>query len=629
MTIKELENKIKDAAQKYYGSGTSELTDEEFDNFVAELREKNPNSELFGLTAWGYDVNSIPGNKYEHKYGKAGSLEKAYSYQEIQDRLLNRKVQISLKLDGISAVLYYRNGKLYQALTRGNGFIGVDFTDKAKKFVPEVITDGNFTGAVRGEIIMDTDGWKVYNGRHPEAKNSRNSVAGLINQKEISEDLDCVKIVLYSIVGCETERFNGITNIHNWLNENFNEIVPACYYDRLTENIVKNFETCRNTLNSIDGNLKYPVDGIVIKAEDIEINGNSVSEIAQAYKFDAESEITEVENVEWNVSKTRYLIPRVKVKTVHISGTDVTYCTGYNAQFIKEKGIGKGAVVRISKHGEIIPGIDEVITAVNPDLPVVCPTCGGEIKWNGVHLVCENPDCEDATWHDTWIWFSNLVPVFGFKESLLKKYLDNMTAEGIIADTTIESIMKSDYRYTATGNIGKQDKQFTEIWNNIHTVKFDLVNVLSALNIPRLGETTSRLLASRPEVVKALIANVKNGKAITDGVEMAWFGDANTASLIANAEKFKRILFIENQINFAPKANTGNVFVAVTGKLSVERAKFKEELKNHGFILKDMTKDTKFLITDSPNSGSAKNVKADRLGIEKITESDFRARFMA
>lgn len=113
----ELEEKIQKAAQAYYTDGSSELSDAEFDNLVEQLRVENPESPLLQKTGWGYSVesDSTPGMKYKHRYGIAGSLDKCRTWEEVKPVFRNQFVDVSLKLDGISVLLYYRDGKLYQA----------------------------------------------------------------------------------------------------------------------------------------------------------------------------------------------------------------------------------------------------------------------------------------------------------------------------------------------------------------------------------------------------------------------------------------------------------------------------------------------------------------------------------
>lgn len=207
----ELEKKIAEAAQAYYSTGKSELSDDEFDALVEELKKTNPNSPILKMVGWGYNVftDSTPGQKFKHRYGTAGSLEKCRTWTEIKPQFKNREIDISLKLDGLSVVLYYRQGQLYSALTRGNGEIGIDITDKIYKILGMTHGIANeFTGAVRGEIVMSLDSFKEFQKYHPEAKNPRNSVAGLINGKEITDDCKYLNVVVYSVVGCEGEYIN-------------------------------------------------------------------------------------------------------------------------------------------------------------------------------------------------------------------------------------------------------------------------------------------------------------------------------------------------------------------------------------------------------------------------------------
>ena len=179
--VETLENQIKDAAQRYYTAGNSLYTDSEFDAMVDHLKEIAPNSPVL-TTGWGYDVwKNTAGEKFDHLYGPAGSLSKAYTWGELNEDLKCTTIYASLKLDGLSCVMYFRNGKLYRALTRGNGTTGIDITKKVKLILgTDSIDDNTFTGAVRGEIVMSYKNFKKYQSAHPDAKNPRNTAAGLI-----------------------------------------------------------------------------------------------------------------------------------------------------------------------------------------------------------------------------------------------------------------------------------------------------------------------------------------------------------------------------------------------------------------------------------------------------------------
>lgn len=120
----------------------------------------------------------------------------------------------------------------------------------------------------------------------------------------------------------------------------------------------------------------WPSDGLVITSKQLHRIGNKIIQDSQAFKFKSETARTEVLEVEWNMSKTRYAIPRIKVKPVQLSDTTVQYCTGYNAKYIADNHLGVGSIVEIEKRGEIIPNINEVIAVKgNWEIPKFCPHC--------------------------------------------------------------------------------------------------------------------------------------------------------------------------------------------------------------------------------------------------------------
>ena len=178
-----LQKRIQEASQKYYTDGTSNVSDAEFDKMLEQLRKEDPDSPLLGV-GHGYDINkdSTVGERVKHKYGVAGSLDKCHSWEEIPKGFISSisdYYQVSLKIDGLSVVLYYREGKLVQALTRGGGEAGIDITPKVALILKEniMLKDETFTGAVRGEIVMSYNAFERYQADHADAKNPRNTAA--------------------------------------------------------------------------------------------------------------------------------------------------------------------------------------------------------------------------------------------------------------------------------------------------------------------------------------------------------------------------------------------------------------------------------------------------------------------
>jgi len=325
------------------------------------------------------------------------------------------------------------------------------------------------------------------------------------------------------------------------------------------------------------------------------------------------------------MSKTHYAIPKIHIQPLYLSGTNVEYCAGNNAQYIKENNIGPGTILKVSKHGEIIPSIDEIVKSTEAQLIDRCPECGELLSWNGVHLECTNPVCGNAILQDTLIWINKLTPTDGLGDILITKMLNDMVASGMLPDITVESIMKSDLHLSETTQSAQQNI-FASMWNRLHFESFSFVDALLALNIPRLGDVTAKKVANASDLIYNIIydPDISRQYILADKI-----GTANAVSIINNINKLKRLDLIWDRLTFDVTASTEvKGKVAITGKLSVKRSDFEKELEAAGYKVGEISKDTNFLITDNPDSSSSKNKKADAWGIKKITESDFRNEYM-
>lgn len=636
----ELELKIKEAAQKYYTDGSSDLTDAEFDELVDQLRKENPESELLKRTGWGYSItnDTTPGKKYLHRYGEAGSLEKCRTWDEIRPEYKSNPIDISAKLDGLSVVLYYKDGVLDQALTRGDGRVGIDITDKIKVILGDSIPDKAFTGGVRGEILITNDSFKEFQKIHPEAKNPRNSAAGLINGKEITDDFKYLNVVVYSVVGADSWYPEGamipMSKVRKWLRSNFRLTAPnmsTIHINSIT--FLENFDKLRAMWSKT-----YPIDGLVLTLNHARYEpGNCVIQQSQAFKFKSETAFTEVLEVEWNMSKTGYAVPRVRVEPVQLAGTTVQYCTGYNAKYILDNNLDVGAIVEIEKRGEIIPNINNVVAvAHHAYLPKFCPCCSCELQWEGVHLACKNPCCGNSVSKDTMIWTNVLAPVDNLGESLKEKFFTEMYSDV----PTIEDLMSNEPTAYQNAPYGSQAYRMKLMFDKLFGDKaIKLTDAIKALNIPRFGDVNADNLSQYPEHVKSLMELACDGSC-ADGMKllslfndlMVKIGVANTKSLERNMDKIARLSFIQKRIDWSTptveSVSESKGKVAITGKLSVKRSEFERELKAAGYTPAEISKDTKFLITDNPDSLSSKNKKADAWGIVKITEREFRQKYM-
>ncbi len=636
----ELELKIQEAAQKYYTDGTSDLTDEEFDALVEQLKHEQPNSLLFRV-GWGYDVSSdsTPGIKRKHLYTTIGSLEKCHNLKELGKDLVGVHVDISTKLDGLSCVLYYESSLLKYALTRGDSFTGIDITDKVLKINPAFArTKVQFTGAIRGEILMTYTNFEKFKQIHLDAKNPRNSTAGLINGKDTFEDLPFLDIVLYTLVYDDFYKNQGVpvdTSIHstrNFIYSLFNDsvkIVPHASqkisYTYTDNDLLVLMEELKSELYE-----NYPADGLVVSKENINAKNGSFNYTAKAFKFPAESKITKIIDIEWNMSKTKNAVPRVLLEPVQLSGATVTACAGYHAQYIKENNLGPGSIIEVRRSGEVIPQIINIIESTKAELPENCPDCHCALSWNGVHLVCTNENCSNSMEQDLLVWLQNLVPLDNLGDTLKMKFINQLVDNNSITDCSIESVMECKL-HLLEDTPSVQFNNFAKMWNNLHdsSFKFDLVHALIACNIPRIGDLTAIKFANHPDIIQEIL-DINGSGEFPLLVLTSKIGEANAWAVFNHINKIKRLNIIRDRIIW--KNQTKVAFkgkVAITGTLSVKRSEFEKELRANGYEpTNTVNKDTKFLITLNPDGQSSKNLAATKFGVTKITEYDFRLKYM-
>ena len=624
------------SSQKYYTDGSSDISDAKFDMLLSELKLIDPSNPLITTVGHGYNVNkdSTYGQKKEHKYCVVGSLDKVHNWKELTSSLKNRKLVHSLKLDGISCVLYYVNGELDCALTRGDGKTGIDVTDKVLVIAPDVKTfttyDGKpFTGAVRGELLISYENFNEYSQSHPEARNPRNTTAGLINRKDAPErDLRLISLVVYTVLASNVY-FSSYLDVLYTL-KSWHETVPYDWSKHLTES---SFDSYMGTLNSqFKWKCDYPSDGIVIATDEIDMNvpyeneANVLTWHSQAYKFPAESKRTTVQEVEWSLSKTGYMIPKVRFKEIQLSGTSVQYATAFNAKYVKDNWIVNGTDITVTKSGEIIPYIVSVDFIPDGDvkLPETCPSCGSKLEWEGVHLKCNNPDCPCQKMQDLVIWMKTIAPTDGLSDLLIEKFADEIQVEGV---EELYTLSPSNIR-NHFPNPGKQKKLFVDCAVQCLTADVDISTAVKACNIPRFGDKTCKLCNEVYDTVMYVAMSKDTSYDVRDRLEPV-LGVANTDSLLNNVDKLANITYLSTvYCEHIDKVDLKGD-VCVTGKLSVKRKDFEKELMDNGWnLVSSVKKSTKFLITDNPSSGSSKNKSADKYGVPKISEGDFRGKYL-
>lgn len=621
--VLDLEEQIKYYAQKYY-EGNPEISDEEFDKLTDELKELHPESEILNKTGWGYEPTI--GEKVQHKYQRMGSLNKARTWDAIPEIFKdNGPICISQKLDGLSAVAYYKNGNLYQGVTRGNGEIGIDITDKMKRLVPNYIE--GFTGAIRGELIIPTKSWDKMKQENPSLISARNTAAGIINRNEITEELDNVAFCVYKVVGCEGNiPFSNTLEMRQFLMKNFDNVVTTFYPILYNE---KFWNTHSEYTFEEMKEKGYAIDGLVLTTNNFNIKENGAIEYTEiAYKFKSETAEAKVIRIDWQLSRTQRLIPTVEIEPTELSGAIIRRASGFNAKYIKDNKIDTNAIIEIERSGEVIPDIQKVIEqAPIFNIPDVCPICGEELKWKGVDLVCTNSNCLNLQIQDLKTWTDILGSVDDLAWITKNKYFEE---RGINSIESLHNFLKNLDDKQISEYVSITDKKMLSMYDKLQYNKFTLAEVLVSLNIPRLGWMTANKINENKEAYNSIIRLSKeetiSGTDVTELTRIV--GPATADSIFENSEKLKRINLVNIEEKDFDKLEEKTEVIrtfCVTGKLErMKRADLVKFAEDKGWkSLGGVTKECDYLVTNDPTSGSSKNKKAKELGTKIITENEF------
>ena len=629
MNKEELEAQIGYYASKYY-MGEPEISDEQFDMLVDRLRVLDPNSKVL-KTGWGFEVN---GDKVKHKYSHIGSLDKTKTYDDIPTRFKDKTIFISPKLDGLSAVAYYENGQLVKGVTRGNGEYGKDITDKLRIIVGKSIGDNKFTGAVRGELIISDKSWEELNHKYTNLISPRNFAAGIINRKEIDEDIKYVDLVVYKVVGQENKNiFNNREEMLQWLKLNFDNAIPIYYYPILNMSSWNMYH--EQTFEDFK-KLGYGLDGLVLTSPNIiydnTTNGYRFDEVA--FKFQAESTTTIVKEIQWELSRTQRLIPVAVVEPVELSGAIVERATCNNAQWVRDMELGKEAEVEICRSNEVIPQILSVLQPSKEPLPIVCPVCNHKLEWEGVDLKCVNETCPNLELSDLQQWCENVGETDGLQWTLMQQYLCVYGVKNIDNLYRNKEFILNDLN---SKKLSITELKIKEFFEKLYINDIDIEKALVGLNVPRLGIKTAKLLAPRQDIIYSLML-MGIGKLNSEESEhirqllLDLVKEATTETIMSSLRKFGvlRYTFYDNQYSLSrlvfPKEikDDEKKFIAVTGALNkMKRKDFETYIAQFGYELTSNLKKCKYLVTNTPNSGSSKNKDAQKYGVEIITEEDF------
>lgn len=444
--IAALRSLILKAKHAYYYSGEPIMSDAQYDALEDELRAHAPEDPVLALVGAAVPADSML-TKARHSI-PMGSQSKVNSEAEFQvwwERNGVASVQASLKADGASAAAYYRDGRLVQAISRGDGLVGEDITANALRFkgLPAWVADNDhdvgFTGAVRFEVILTLQDWR---GIDPlRAKNPRNVGNGIMGRKN-GHQADCLTVFAFDLdetQGVVSRQFASESEKIARLIELGFSVIPHRACDS-AQAVIEYFRQVVATRED----LPFWIDGVVLKIDDLAqqqamgvTSGRPKGQIA--WKFDSSGAETVLQDVVVSGGHTGGLYPTAVLQPVEIGGTTVSSASLANYDEINRLDVAMGDSVWVVKANDIIPKIIRVTDrpsgrrAITP--PLSCPFCSGEVGRkrtsggdDGVIIECRNVECPKKSSGKIRRWIASL-DILGIGDGVLEALLERFELE--------------------------------------------------------------------------------------------------------------------------------------------------------------------------------------------------------
>ena len=639
--IEKLIETLNEASAAYYDEASEIMSNYEYDALYDELESLEKETGYTPLNSptknVGYTVQSeLP--KERHR-SRMLSLDKTKSREELAAWLGNHEGLLSWKLDGLTVVLTYEGGELVKAVTRGNGDIGEVITPNARVFVnvPKHIPYKGHA-VIRGEAVITYEEFDRINEAIDDAdakyKNPRNLCSGSVRQlnSKITAERN-VRFYAFTLSEADGVDYEGLrSNQMKWMAEQGFDVVEYVKVDN--ESIFEAIDNYAERVHSFE----IPSDGLVLTLEDLEYAATlgttaKFPRDSLAFKWADQQAETILREIEWSPSRTGLLNPIAIFDPVELEGTTVKRASVHNLNIMETLKLGIGDTITVYKANMIIPQIGDNLTkSGNIELPSHCPVCDGttEIKlMTGTKvLTCTNPNCLAKQVKRFSLFVSrDALNIEGLSEQTLLKFIGlgyiKSFADIFRLENHRDEIVELD-------GFGKKsyDKLSSSIEKARHTVP---TRILVALGIPGVGVTTAAQIARACENKWTKISSLSYDELIAIngiGEVMArdyesFFADEHNKSVVLDLVDE---LDIDESYEKAGEALSGEIFV-ITG--SLEHYKSRTELKKEieaqgGKVAGSVSKNTSYLVTNNPESGSSKNKAAAELGVKIITEDEIR-----
>lgn len=638
---KQLTNELDAAARAYYQENREIMSNKEYDELYDELAELERQSKIVLSKSPtlhpGYEIlSSLPTVRHP---SPMLSLDKTKDVEALRSFLGSQRGVLSWKLDGLTVVLTYEGGSLFQAVTRGNGVTGEVVTANARQFVNvpgKIPFDGRLV--LRGEALISYADFERINAQNPDAdakyKNPRNLCAGSVRQLNSAVTAKrCVRFIAFALVsaegGTDTPDFeNSREKQFEWLEAQGFDVVER----RLCDS--KSLSECVRDFASRVDHFYLPSDGLVLLMDDIAY-GDSLGSTAKfprnamAYKWKDETAKTVLRDIHWSPSRTGLINPVAVFDPVELEGTTVTRASVHNISIVEALKLGVGDEILVYKANMIIPQIAENLTkSANAVIPQKCPVCGAptSIKENdGVKtLFCENDECAAKRVKAFELFVSrDAMNAEGLSGATMEKFIDS----GFIHEFA-DIFELSSHRKEICEMEGFGEKSYANIINSVEKArKATVAAFIYSLGIPGIGSANAKVLARafnndfeafRTADEETLTQVDGIGPVMAQAV-VSYFSDKKKSAAV---NRLLDKVTLEMPETREGAYLDGKTFV-ITGSVEhfAGRSALKAWLEERGAkVAGSVSARTSYLINNDTASASAKNKKAKELGIPVLDE---------